>query len=106
MHLGVRLLGRHAGLETRCEIEPLVGVILRIELLGVQRERGPDVGSPEEGAESLRHHAQYRVALRIQLHRLADDAAVSAVDALPQAVAQDNDTVLSLLVLVAAEDSA
>ena len=107
MHLGVSLFGGHARLEARREVQPFIGVVVRSELLRVERERRPDVGSSiEEGAEARRHDPKDDVTVPVELHRLADSASVAAVDALPESVAEDDDAILPLLVLVSAKDSA
>ena len=107
MHLGVGLFGGHARLEPRREVQRFVGVIFWRELFRVERERRPDVGSfTEEGAEARRHDPKDDVAIPVELHRFADGASVATVDALPESVAEDDDAILPLLVLISAKNPA
>ena len=107
VHLGVGLLDGDARFEARREVQPLVRVVVRRELPRLESEGRPDVGcSVEEPAKTRRHHAENRVALRVELHRLADNATLGPVNALPETITDDDDVILTRLVFVASKDPA
>ena len=86
-----RLLDAHAGLDS-CDgagpVRPAVVHHLRVHVY-----RRPDVR--RRGViEPLRHHADHRVRLIVEVERLAQRRALPAEVPLPKAIAQDGDMVL------------
>ena len=79
----------------------VVGLVLRLER---RREVRLDVG-PQE-TEVGGQDAHDLVGLRVELHGSAHDVAVTAVLALPETVAEDDDLFVAGLALLVREDTA
>ncbi len=67
---------------------------LAVEIFGIEGQRRPDldVGAGWE-LELRRHDADHRERHRVELNRLADEAAIPAQDARPEAMAQHHDAI-------------
>ena len=103
LKLGLRGLARHAGGEARPHRHRVV--VPHLELL-VDRERHPHLEVGLQEVEAARQHPDDRERLAVDEERLADDARVAAVAALPQPVGQDDDPVPARHLLLGQEGAA
>ncbi len=79
--------------------------IADVFLARIKRQRSPEIDAGRK-FEILRHHANHRVCLQVDLDRAANDAAVTAKEALPQTVAQHDDALVPGLVFIRSKGAA
>src|SRR6185436_12205784 len=93
---GARLLERDAGLERAERAEPME---VARHVLGLERERPPDLPLLAVEGAAAREHAYYRVRLAVERYRLTHDRGIAAEPRLPEPIAQEHHVVVSHLVL-------
>ena len=92
LHLGARLLDRHAVLQPRDAANEVTAAIGLRRIEPKRREHiGRPLGIDLEMAERRRQHADHRGRHRVDRDRLTDDRGIGAVAAAPEAVADQRD---------------
>ena len=99
-HLPRGLLHRNPWSHARDEVEELRGAVVVRHLIGLEDERGPDLGvAVEEIPEPARHHPDDFVALAVQGEATAHDVRRTPEDPPPGIVAQNRDPIVPGAVL-------
>ena len=106
-HVARPLLHGHAGFQAPDHPEELVRALVDTELLGLERERRPQIRLPHvEVVEGRRHHADDLIRFAIELQRRAKHVRTASEEPLPQAGADDDNVITTGLVLPGQEGAA
>src|SRR5439155_6690662 len=100
VHFGLRLFHGDARFETRHGEIVVAGPGLEFRVLRIDRQRPPDLNVSRWILELGAHHSDYGIGKVLQADRLPDDVRVSRIAPLPEAVTQDDNAILSWLVLL------